>query len=74
MNTCLQNCKPGDVIKTTHGHTFIVIQVIHSIDGAGQVEVKFESGEFAGSFALHDIRIITKIIKVSDRELLPRPT
>ncbi len=61
MKTCLQNCRPGDLIKTVHGHTFIVTE---SLNQYNLVKVQLENGVFAGSFGLCDIVIITKIIKV----------
>jgi len=61
MNTCLQNCKPGDIIKTLYHHTYIVIEPINEFN---ILEVRLEDGTFVFPFDLGDIRIITKIIKI----------
>ncbi len=60
MKTCLQNCKPGDIIKCTLNYSYIVVALPNRHQ---QVEVVLESGSLGGFFTPDNVGMISRIIK-----------
>ncbi len=60
MKTCLQNCKPGDIIVISPITKYRVVAPINATD---QIEVVTMTGDPDGFFGLNDLCIIQKIIK-----------